>query len=225
MIIYKKKDVEKNVEMQRHLRSFVKLFRISITLILSLFVIGLSNSSAQNRGPVIANNIMGGAGAGSAVGLAAGVMTYGMNGHREPKVLLTSTVYGFLGGAIAGTGVGVYEISTGKGDTGFTVSEYVLGGTGIGAVLGIVVAIIPFTDNGSLDNFTIGSGIGGLIGATFGLGFAFIDINSTSPEGDVLLSGEIGLYPEVVQLPSLDSDSEFICREPMISCRLVQMRF
>jgi len=195
--------------------------------IVAYMMLGLSVSSIQaaNNGPLIANNIMGGAGAGTLVGLSAGIMSYGFENHRDPKILLTSSVYGFLIGAVTGTGIGFYEISNNSQGTGFTLSEYVIGGTGIGALLGIVVAIIPFTDNGQLENFTIGAGIGGLIGSAAGLSFAILDIQKNGGKGDVLLSGEIGLYPEVIALSAPYQNELKTNGEPLLSCRLAKVTF
>lgn len=194
-----------------------------LVLIMMLSLLCLT-AQANNRGPIIANNIMGGAGAGTLVGLSAGLMYYGYDAHRNPEVLLTSSVYGFLIGAVTGTGIGIYEIGTGSQGTGFTVSDYVVGGCGIGALLGMVVAIIPFTENGELESFTIGAGIGGLIGGTAGLGIAIFDI-ATNNNRDVLLSGKIGLYPEVVALAAPTTNEMESNGEPLYSCRLAQFTF
>lgn len=186
-------------------------------------LLGSVACQALDRGPIIANNILGGAGAGVAVGLAAGTLAYGLDNNRNPELLLSGAVYGFLGGAILGTGVGIYEISTGTNDTGFTVSEYVVGGTGIGALLGLVVATIPYMKDGDPEDFTIGLGLGGVIGAAFGLGFAIIDINSRSTGGDdLLLSGRIGIELETEYLPPVVLEMK---REPVFLCRLMRVSF
>ncbi len=197
---------------------------VFLTVLMAIFLVS-SSSWAEERGPIVANNILGGAGAGTVVGLSAGLWAYGEEHQTDPKVLLTSSVYGFLTGAVVGTGIGFYEISTGSRGTGFTVSDYVMGGTGLGALLGMVVAIIPFTDDGQWENFTIGAGIGGLVGGAFGLGFAILDISSRSAQGDVLLSGQVGVYPEV-KVP-LDHPTEETTKhgEPLLSCRLVKLTF
>ncbi len=188
-------------------------------------ILTMTTGWAEDRGPIIANNILGGAGAGTVVGFTAGLWAYGADHHADPKVFLTSSVYGFLTGAVVGTGIGFYEISTGSTGTGFTFSEYIMGGTGLGAMLGLVVAIIPFTDNGQWENFTIGAGVGGLIGGAFGLGFAILDINSRTAQGDVLLSGQVGIYPEVKLLKDSPSEESTTYGEPLLSCRLVKLMF
>ena len=182
-----------------------------------------SRVHAMDRGPILANNILGGAAAGTLTGLAAGTLAYGLDNNYNPEYLLSGAVYGFVGGALLGGGIGVYEISTQRVDTGFTVSEYLAGGTGIGALIGTVVAVIPYMRDGDPEDFTVGAGLGGLIGASLGLTFAVLDISAREPGGgDVLLSGRIGV---------LDVASRKAVTEPgtqgtvYYSCRMAEFRF
>ncbi|MEW6516501.1 MAG: hypothetical protein AB1439_06335 [candidate division FCPU426 bacterium] len=172
---------------------------------------------------MIANNILGGAGAGLMVGLSAGTLAYGLDNNYNPDYLLTGAVYGFLTGAVLGTGIGIYEISTDRQDTGFTFSEYTVGGTGIGAMLGLVIATLPYMRDKDPEDFTIGIGLGGLVGATFGIGFAVWDINSRSAgKDDLLLSGRIGIEPEYDYVP-VSGPGE--TRAPLVLCRMATLTF
>ncbi|MBN1596581.1 hypothetical protein JW933_11705 [candidate division FCPU426 bacterium] len=180
-------------------------------------------AQAIDRGPIIANNILGGAGAGAIVGLAAGTLAYGLDNNYNPDLLVNGAVYGFISGVLLGTGVGVYEIVTERNDTGFTLAEYTIGGTGLGALIGVVVAIIPYMRDENPEDFTIGLGLGGVVGATFGLGFAVLDISARSTSGgDMLLSGEIGVYPDAEGLKKYAAESR---REPIFCCRMVRFEF
>jgi len=187
------------------------------------FLVGSVSVYALDRGPIIANNILGGAGAGAVVGVAAGVLAYGLDNNTNPELLLNGALYGFISGAVLGTGIGIYEIVTERNDTGFTLAEYTLGGTGIGALLGVVVATIPYMRDGDPEDFTIGLGLGGVIGAAFGLGFAALDISARSGSSDdILLSGEIGIYPDAAGLIPYVSETK---REQVLCCRLMKFRF
>jgi hypothetical protein len=192
--------------------------------IASSLLLGSVQASAQNRGPIIANNILGGAGAGAVVGLSAGMLAYGVDNNYNPELLINGAVYGFIGGALVGTGIGIYEITTETNDTGFTVAEYTMGGTWIGALMGGVVATIPYMRDGDPEDFTIGLGLGGIIGATLGLGFAVLDIGSRSSGGgdDLLLSGKIGIYPDAEGLVQYIPETK---RQPVWCCQVVSVSF
>ncbi|MCD4813822.1 hypothetical protein K8S19_09055 [bacterium] len=199
--------------------------QISRWIVVVFSVLLLSTvSKAQSSGPIIANNILGGAGAGAVVGLSVGVFAYGMGNNYNPDFLVNGAVYGFLTGAVLGTGVGVYEITNRTNASGFTVAEYAVGGTGIGALLGLVVATVPYMRDNNPEDFTIGLGLGGIIGAVVGLGFAAIDISTdSSGQGDdMLLSGKIGLQHEAVGLVKYIPEAT---REPVVCCRLVALTF
>jgi hypothetical protein len=181
-----------------------------------------SNAAALERGPILANNILGGAASGALAGLAVGSLAYGLDHNYHPQYLVSGTVYGFLGGALLGGGVGVYEISTQRSDTGYTLSQYLAGGTGIGAMLGLVVATIPYLRDGSPEDFMIGLGLGGVIGASLGLTVAIVDINARGSEGGKLLSGEVGLLSVASTLPQLRPESR---PEQLWNCQLARFRF
>jgi hypothetical protein len=200
-----------------------KLFIVAGLLACFGFITTNVSSAASARGPIIANNILGGAGAGLVVGLSAGTIAYGQSNNTDPEYLLTGAVYGFLTGAVLGTGVGIYEVSAGIEDTGFTLAEYTISGTGIGAFVGLVVATLPYMRDGDPEDFTIGLGLGGVIGAACGAGFAIWDINSRSAgKDDLLLSGRIGIEPEYGYVP-VTGPAEI--REPLVLCRVVTLSF
>ncbi len=179
-------------------------------------------ANALERGPILANNILGGAAAGTLVGFSAGLLAYGQDNNYHADYLLTGAVYGFLGGALLGGGVAMYEIGTGRSDTGFTLSEYLAGGTSIGALMGFVVATIPFMRDKDPEDFTIGIGLGGLIGASLGLVVALVDINARNAEGDTLLSGQMGILDMSSELPALVPGQT---AEPVFNCKLVKVTF
>jgi hypothetical protein len=178
--------------------------------------------ASSNWGPLLANNILGGAAAGALVGLSAGTMAYGFDNNYHPQYLLSGTVYGLLGGALLGGGMAAFEIANRKPDTGFTVAEYLSGGAGIGLLLGGVVATIPYMRDGDPEDFTIGLGLGGVIGATAGLAIAVVDLQSRSEEGDRSLSGRIGIMDVAAVLPSVVPGQADL---PVWNCKLVKVTF
>jgi hypothetical protein len=199
--------------------------RISfITVISSLIFSFPSLGFSAQKGPIIAHNLIGGAGAGSLFGLAIGTMAYGYSGNTEPEYLLNGAVYGFLGGAVIGTGIAFYEIGTERQDSGYTFAEYLTGGTLIGAVLGGVAATIPYIKNDDPEVFTVGIGLGGVIGGTLGIIFSIVDINQR-PSGESsqqMFSGKIGVLEMSAGLPSLVPEIE---TEPIMTCKLAEFRF
>lgn len=189
----------------------------------ALFLAGIAASSswAADKGPIVADNVLGGAASGALVGLSAGMLAYGLDNNYHPQVLVTSTVYGFLSGAVLGGGVAAYEITTNRMDAGPTLTDYLAGGTSIGALVGVVGAAIPYMRDKHQEDFTIGLGLGGVIGAAFGLTFAAIDISSRH-EGKELLSGQIGLLEVSSYLPPVVPGLE---GEAILNCRLVKLTF
>jgi len=187
-----------------------------------LLMAALPARAASEWGPLLANNILGGATSGVLVGLSVGTLAYGLDNNYDPQVLLNGSVYGLLAGALAGGGVGVYEISTKTPDNGLAVLEYTAGGTGIGAALGLIVALIPYMRDGDPEDFTIGLGLGGVIGATLGLATAAVDIGSRTAEGDRKLSGQFGIIEVTAFLPTLIPELK---QEPTLNCKLVKLAF
>lgn len=194
--------------------------------LVSALLVGLTTAlpakASSEWGPMLANNILGGAATGALVGLSSGTLAYGLDHNYNSQYLLTGLVYGVLGGAVTGGGVGVYEISTQLPDTGLTVFNYGSGGLGLGAFFGGVVAILPFMRDGNPADFTIGIGLGGLIGASLGLVVAGVDIHSRAPESGRSLTGRIGVMDVSSVLPSLVPDQ---AAEPILNCKLVQVTF
>ena len=196
-----------------------RFFRIGILAVLVAFI--SLPAQAVGRGPVIANNILGGAGAGTLVGLAAGTLAYGLDKNYHSEYLINGAVYGFLGGAILGGGTATYDIMFNKPDPGFTLSSYLAGGTGLGALIGFVGAVIPYNRDKTPEDFTIGIGLGGVVGAALGTAIGFIDINSHD-DSKALLSGKVGLIEMSSVMPSLIPE---LPSEPILNCRLVELTF
>lgn len=182
----------------------------------------VAQAEAGNWGPLLANNIVAGAGAGALVGLSAGTLAYGFDNNYHAQYLLSGTIYGVLGGALLGGGAAAFEIANQKPDSGFTVAEYLSGGTAIGALLGTVVATIPYLRDGDPEDFTIGFGLGGLIGGAAGLTVAVVDIQGRTPAGDTSLSGRIGIMDVAAVMPSLVPG---MAPEPLWNCTLVKVNF
>jgi hypothetical protein len=178
-------------------------------------------AQAIERGPILANNILGGAGSGALAGFAAGMLAYGMDHNYHSEYLAYGAVYGFLGGALLGGGVGTYEIVMRKPDTGFTVTQYLGGGTCLGALIGFVGATIPYMRDKTPEDYTIGIGLGGVVGAALGLTIACVDISSRD-DSKALLSGKVGLIEVSSVLPSLVPD---LPSESILNCRLVELTF
>jgi len=201
------------------LRSFSR--RVVVAVCLALGTVSQAGASSD-WGPLLANNILGGAAAGAAIGLSAGTLAYGLDDNYHAEYLLSGTIYGLLGGALLGGGTAAFEISNKKPDTGFTLFEYVIGGVGIGALLGGVVATIPYLRDGNPEDFTIGLGLGGLIGGVAGPGVAFVDINSRTEAGDRSLSGRFGILEVAAVLPSVVPSR---APEPIWNCKFVKVTF
>lgn len=195
---------------------------ISSLIAFGLVISTFTSALALENGPLLANNILGGAMSGAVYGLAAGTLAYGLDNNYHAEYLLTGACYGFLGGALLGGGVAFYEISSQRPDTGFTLSGYLAGGTGIGALLGVVVATIPYLRDKDPEDFTTGLGLGGLIGGTLGLAAAFIDINARNAEGRALLTGKVGILKVAACLPNSRPDAK---PEPLYHCEVVRLTF
>jgi hypothetical protein len=195
-------------------------FRLGFLAFLVAFV--SMPALAADSGPIVAENILGGAAAGTLAGLSIGTLAYGMDKNYHSEYLVNGAVYGFLGGALLGGGVATYEIVMEKPEPGFTLSSYIAGGTSLGALIGVVGAVIPYTRDRSPEDFTIGLGLGGVVGAVLGTGIGFIDINAHSHTNKVLLSGKVGLIEMSSVLPSLIPE---IPSEPILNCRLVELTF
>lgn len=198
-----------------------KLFRHAVVAVcLGLGIV--AQAGAGNWGPLLANNILGGAGAGALVGLSAGTLAYGYDNNYHSEYLLSGTIYGLLGGALLGGGAAAFEIVNQKPDSGFTVAEYLSGGAAIGALLGTVVATIPYLRDGDPEDFTIGFGLGGLIGGAAGLTVAVVDLSGRSPSGEPSLSGRIGIMEVAAVLPAVVPG---VAAEPIWNCKLVKVTF
>jgi hypothetical protein len=176
---------------------------------------------STEAGPLLAGNILGGAASGVLVGFATGTLVYGLDHNNNPQQILNGAIYGLVGGVVLGSGLAIYEINTQKPDTGYTVFNYVSAGTGLGAALGGIVAVIPFMRDGNGADFTIGLGLGGVIGATLGLVTAAVDIESRSAGGG-RLSGQFGIMDVASTLPSLIPEQ---AAEPVLNCKLVRFSF
>jgi hypothetical protein len=178
--------------------------QILLAVILGLLAIpGGSLWAGQARGPVLFQDIMLCGLAGTTVGFSAGMIEYGDSGNTQPRLILRDSIYGFLGGAVVGTGIGVYEITSDTSGVGTTVGNYVAIGTLMGAFVGLIYSFVPYAmDDSDSNNFAVGSiglGVGGLIGGSVGLGVAILDLSLRAPGGkedDLLLSGTLGLQPE-----------------------------
>jgi MFS family permease len=187
------------------------------------FLVSFISLSAQasETGPIIADNILGGAAAGTLAGLSVGTLAYGMSHNYHSEYLVNGAVYGFLGGAILGGGVATYEVAINQPEPGFAFSGYIAGGTSLGALIGMVGAVIPYTRDRSGEDFTIGLGLGGVVGAVLGTAVGFIDIDLRH-DSKVLLSGKVGLIQVSSVLPSLIPE---IPSESILNCRLVELTF
>ena len=194
-----------------------KKYKVFLVAFLLFFIV--NKIYALDSGPVIANNVLGGAASGAVIGLSTGILILALNDKNDDyKLLLRGSIYGLIGGTITGTGIGMYEISTEKEETGFTTSTYVLGGSGIGALLGTVVAILPYLNDGKGKNFSIGMGVGSLVGASVGLGLAIVEINSNPSDTGKLLSGISG---QVGVMPELNIIDEEVC----LNVQMVKLHF
>lgn len=189
---------------------------------IGLTLLTQSAQAYSNWGPLLANNIVGGAASGALVGFSAGTLAYGLNNNYTSEYLLSGTVYGLLAGALVGGGAGVYEIGANASDADFTVLEYTVGGTGIGAALGLMAATLPYMRDRDPEDFTIGLGLGGVIGAAFGLVTAAVDIQSRTAAGDRMLSGQFGIIEVASVLPAVVPG---LPPERIPNCKLVKLTF
>jgi hypothetical protein len=194
-------------------------FRFGVVAYLVAFI-SLS-AQASETGPVIAENILGGAAAGTLAGFSAGALAYGMDHNYHSEYLINGAVYGFLGGALLGGGAATYELVINKPEPGFTLGGYMAGGTSLGALIGVVAAVIPYTRDKTPEDFTIGLGLGGVVGAVLGTTIGVIDLSSHN-DSKALLSGKVGLIQVSSVMPSLIPE---IPAEPILNARLVELTF
>jgi len=68
------------------------------------------------------------------------------------------------------------------GKVGSTLSNYTLGGAGVGALLGTAAATIPYLSSNNAYDFYTGAGAGILAGAGLGFIFGIIDLATAAPE-------------------------------------------
>jgi hypothetical protein len=194
---------------------------LAIILFLSNANHVLAGSYQFSRGRLLYNNILNGAAAGTLIGLSAGLMAYGMENGTDSELILIGPVYGALGGAILGTGIGIYQFTAPVSSNPYPLMEYIAGGTAVGMLMGAMVATIAYARYDDRD-FNTEIGLGGLIGAALGLGLVFLEFSAPGGGGDDLLSGEIGLIPEMAGLPNMVPELK---REPVFGCRLAKINF
>ena len=195
----------------------------NIFIAISCVVLLATDALAKDRGPMILNNIFLGSASGGAIGLSAGFLAYAESNNTDEDVLWIGTVYGLLTGALFGTGVSIYEISSNHTTVGSTLSGYMLGGTGLGAFLGLIVARVPYQDNPDNSYFSRGLGWGGIIGACLGLGIALLDLNAQNSGGSYLLSENIGVPAgdQPLLLPIKNNGAA----ASLLTCRLMEVVF
>ncbi|MCK5219076.1 hypothetical protein KAR10_06115 [bacterium] len=197
-------------------------------LSLLAIILFLSNANSiwasgyqYSRGRLLYNNILNGAASGTLIGLSAGLMGYGMEDNTDSELILIGPIYGALGGALLGAGIGLYQFTTPVSSTPYPLMEYIAGGTGVGMLMGAMVATIAYARYDDR-NFNTEIGLGGLIGAALGLGLVVLEFSAPSSGGDDLLSGKIGLSPEMAGLPHMVPKLK---REPIFGCRLAKINF
>ncbi len=76
--------------------------------------------------------------------------------------------------------VAVPRVHAGK--IGSTLSNYALGGAGVGALIGTASATIPYLSSNNTWDFYTGAGAGILAGAGLGFIFGMIDLATEAPE-------------------------------------------
>lgn len=209
-----------------------------LLLVIPVFLMSISTPAlARNMGPAAAKNLMRTAATGTLIGFCAGMTSYGYNNNTTPEIVMMDTIYGFVGGAVLGTGLTVVEFAADRDDIDSTVCRYVAGGAGIGMLMGAFVSLIPYAQKDMRDkrdcaNFnegSIGLGLGGLIGGGLGLGIALMDLSLTTPEktgeneGEKsLVRGTIGFQTEDALLPPVKEDEVQV---PALWCRVVRVEF
>jgi hypothetical protein len=209
---------------------------LRLFLILSVLLPLAVPAQARRLGPTAAKNMLGTAAVGSLIGLCAGAEAYGLSNNTAPSLLLMDTVYGFVGGAVLGTGLTVAEFSLPQENLTGTVCRYAAGGAGIGMLMGVVVALIPYAqkelhNRQDCENFNegaIGLGLGGLIGGGMGLSVAVVDLSFRSGEdaagrpAEKTATGSLGLQPEDGLFPPVNPGE---ARSPALWCRVVSVTF
>lgn len=200
---------------------------LGLGLLLALVFLNMSNLTQalernSNRMMSFYNNVAAGSTAGSLIGFSSGLITYKEQHYNDSDIILTRTIYGFLGGAMVGAGFGIYEL-TSPVTNNLMLPNRVAAGTLTGMIVGSLIGILDYLESDDED-FNAEIGYGGLIGAGLGLGFAAIELSFFGENNDSpVLTGEIGLKPNAAGLPSLIPE---IKSEPMlIACQVVRLNF
>jgi hypothetical protein len=183
--------------------------------------------ASESGGQQLTNNILGGALSGTLIGLSAGSWAYGAGGNYQPEYFVTGAIYGFLGGALLGTSVGIYEINTERTGSGYVMSQYVSGATFTGVLVGGVASMIPYMQDKNGAVITKGMGIGGVIGGALGLTLGILEISKPKPvpmyqPGQQKLSAQIGIISVASCLPSVIPGME---PDPIVNCQVVKITF
>ena len=113
---------------------------VFLFLVLILLFTGVNLAQARDhqvsRVQLLYTNILTGAGAGTLVGLSGSLVAYSSKNSADPKLLVTGPIYGFLGGALLGTGLGIYQFTSPAPSVYYPLTEYMTGGTLIGMMMG-----------------------------------------------------------------------------------------
>jgi len=202
-----------------------KIFAI---LILAVFSAGSSTAEAKRIGPIILQNSTSAAGAGTLIGASAGLWAYGVSKNTNPRMILADMVIGTLTGTVAGTAFGFLEASNDLPNDGYTFGGYIAAGAGMGAMMGVLFATVPWALRESGDERIhdfyegcIGAGLGGVIGGSLGLGMAWLDFSLRTPEGEAKVSGRLGMRPEWYQL----ADKPEAAPQFVMCCKVLEMKF
>jgi hypothetical protein len=185
-----------------------------------------SGGGSGAPGMVIFNDVWAGALAGGMLGLSGGVYAYGLKKNSDPRQITLSALYGFLGGSALGLGMGFMEYGGSlPHGTGKNLGTYVSAGTGMGALFGLLIALIPYvTEEPIKDNFyygTLGVGLGGLLGGGLGVLVAVLDTQQPSARAANSPEIRLGIMPEHERMTLGEKHQPAL----ELQCRLLEMRY
>jgi hypothetical protein len=118
-----------------------------------------------------------GLGIGAPVGLSAGYLLTrdGDWGKEDWKDVGIGVGIGAVGGAVAGLGVGFYDLYDRRPGTGMVVLRDTWYGVLLGASVGLIVGAVLWIEDGDAENVLLGGAWGTVIGAPVGVVVGFLE--------------------------------------------------
>jgi len=130
---------------------------------------------ANYMGTLSAMNVVAGVFEGGLIGTAVGLIGYGQTRNIDRQPLISGAIAGVISGATIAVGLSFLELATGRESASQDFAYDILGGTGVGAFIGLGGGMVAYWNSGISEDMTTGIGMGAAIGATAGLIVAVIE--------------------------------------------------